>query len=102
MTQGAAQASGGLVQRLSAFWERHGGSGAIYKLVDVGLHKVFRVYVHEVVWLDVESLPEMAPPDAKFTCRFLTPEEVAEFAKDESNYIGPEFIQYVREGRFLC
>jgi hypothetical protein len=89
-------------QRLSKFRERYGNKGAIYKSLDVVLHKVFRASVHTVVWLDLESLAEMAPPDPQFTFRFLTADEVAIYAEDPTYYIDLTLADAVRSGREVC
>jgi hypothetical protein len=90
------------LNRLSAFRERYGTSAAIYKSVDVVLQKVFRTSVHTVVWLDLESLAELAPPDPQFTFRFLTADEVETFAKDSTFFMSPTLAEGVRSGREVC
>ncbi|MEX2310560.1 MAG: hypothetical protein WD738_23535 [Pirellulales bacterium] len=91
-----------IFHRLTAFRERYGTKGAVYKSLDVALHKVLRTSVHAVVWLDVESLAKMAPPDRQFTFRFLTADEVATYATDPTYYIDPALADRVREGRDVC
>jgi hypothetical protein len=88
--------------RLWAFRERFGIAAVLHKSVDIVLRKVLRTSIHSVVWLDVDSLTGMAPPDPKFTFRFLTPEEVATYARDPIYYLDPALAERVREGRDLC
>jgi GNAT superfamily N-acetyltransferase len=92
----------GLFRRLIAFRERYGTAGAFYKSVDVVLHKLFRTSVHAVVWLDLKSLAKMAPPDRRFTFRFLTADEVTAYAKDPAYFLDPALADRVRDGRELC
>jgi len=94
--------SNNVFQRLITFRERYGTKGAIFKTLDVVLHKAFRASVHTVVWLDIKSLAEMAPPDPQFTFRFLTPDEVATYAKDPNYYINAALADGVRARRELC
>jgi hypothetical protein len=88
--------------RLSEFRERFGIAGVIHKSFDVAIHKVLRTSVHAVVWLDVESVAKLTPADPKFTFRFLSADEVATYAKDQSYYLDAAQVQRVREGRDLC
>ncbi len=90
------------IDRLNSFRERFGIKGAIYKSIDVVLHKVLRSYIHTVVWLDLEPVAKMACLDPRFTFRFLTADEVATFAKDQSYFIDPSLVDGVREGREVC
>jgi hypothetical protein len=90
------------LERLAAFRERFGIRGAIAKSRDVILHKVLRISVFTVVWLEVKALAEMAPADPQFSFRFLTAEEVAKYAKDETYYIEPVMADRVRDGREVC
>jgi hypothetical protein len=91
-----------VLRRLSAFRERYGMNGAIYKSIDVALHKCFRASVHEVVWLDIDRLAEITTPEAPFSFRFLTADEVTEYARDPSYFIDGSLAAAVREGRELC
>jgi hypothetical protein len=92
----------GLVDRLNAFRERFGIKNTVYKSVDVVLHKVFKTYVHTVVWLDLEPVSKTACSDPRFAFRFLTADEIVNFAKDESYFIDPSLAVAVREGREVC
>jgi hypothetical protein len=94
--------SNSFLGRLSAFRDRFGTKGAIYKSLDVVLHKAFHTSVHAVVWLDVESLAEMASPDPRFTFRFLTADEVETYAQDTSLYLCPTLVEGVRNGSEIC
>jgi hypothetical protein len=94
--------SNSVFHRLNAFRERYGAKGAIYKSIDVVLHKAFRASVHAVVWLDLKSLAEMAPPDPQFTFRFLSADEVEAFAGNPSYYIDPTLAEGVRSGHEHC
>lgn len=102
MASATIGSSNNVFHRLNAFRERHGTKGAIYKTLDVVLHKAFRAYVHAVVWLDVKSLSEMAPPDPQFTFRFLTADEVESYAKDPIYFIDPTLADAIRSGHELC
>jgi hypothetical protein len=90
------------VDRLNAFRERFGIKGAIFKSIDVVLHKVFRAYIHTVVWLDLEPVSKMACSDPRFTFRFLTVGEIESFAKEPSYFIDPSLVGGVRDGREVC
>jgi hypothetical protein len=89
-------------QRLNAFRERFGARVAVYKALDIVLHKVFRTSVHTVVWLDLEPVAKMECSDPQFTFRFLTADDVAKFAEDESYFIDPSLPEGVRSGREVC
>ncbi len=91
-----------IFHRLSAFRERYGTTGAIYKAADVVLHKVFRASVHTVVWLELKSVEQMACSDPQFTFRYLTADEVEKFAEDPSYYIDPSLADGVRSGNEVC
>jgi hypothetical protein len=91
-----------LIDRVNAFRQRYGIKSAFFKSVDVMLHKVFRTYVHTVVWLDLEPVSKMACTDPRFTFRFLTAEEIENFANDEGYFIDPSLANAVREGREVC
>jgi hypothetical protein len=91
-----------LIDRLSAFRERHGSSGAVCKVIDVVLHKLFHTSIHTVVWLDLKAVEKMACADEQFTFRFLTADEVEKFAKDPSYFIDPSLAAGVRSGREVC
>ncbi len=97
----SAVRSPAIFHRLAAFRERFGVMGAIYKFIDVILHKL-GASVYAVVWLDVSSLADQAPPDEAFTFRFLTAEEVAAYAQDAIYYLEPALADRVRAGRELC
>jgi hypothetical protein len=88
--------------RLNAFRERYGTNETIYKFLDIALHKALKTSVHAVVWLDLKSLAEMAPPDPQFTFRFLSDDEVEAYAKDPAYYIDASLAKGVRSGRELC
>jgi hypothetical protein len=88
-------------KRGAAFRERFGFGSALFKSLDVVLRKVFRTSVHEVVWLDVESLSPVTAPDPKFTFRFLTADEVAHYASDPVYFMDPLLPDRVRDGRDL-
>jgi hypothetical protein len=102
MTIRAINPANGFVERLRAFHERFGVAAVLHKSFDVLLRKVLRTSIHSIVWLDIESLTGMSPPDPKFTFRFLTPEEVASYAKDPIYYLDAKLADRVREGRDLC
>lgn len=102
MTSTLTGTSNSFIQRLNAFRQRFGTKGAIYKSLDVILHKAFHASVHAVVWLDVESLAEMPPADAHFTFRFLTADEVGKYVQDPSFYLSPNLAEGVRDGHELC
>ncbi|HVT29259.1 MAG TPA: hypothetical protein VHE81_14680 [Lacipirellulaceae bacterium] len=102
MGTAAIRSSSNIVQRLASFRERFGIKGTIFKSLDAVLHKVLRTYVHRVVWLDLSAVAHVAPSDDSFTFRFLTADEVAEFAKDPSYFIDPSLIEGVRSGREVC
>ena len=102
MASSIAVAGSKFFDRLNAFRERYGTTAALYKSFDVVLHKVFRTSVYTVVWLDLDSLAEMAPPDPQFTFRFLTAEEVETFAKDPSYYLSPTLADGIRNGCEVC
>lgn len=91
-----------LIDRLNAFRERYGVKNAFFKTVDVVLHKVFRAYVHTVVWLDLEPVSKMACTDPRFSFRFLSADEIEKFAEEPSYYIDPSLADGVREGREVC
>lgn len=91
-----------LIDRLNAFRERFGIKSAFFKSLDVVLHKAFRTHVHTVVWLDLEPVSKMACIDPRFTFRFLTAEEIEDFAKDGTYFIDPSLADGVREGREVC
>jgi hypothetical protein len=88
----------GFFHRLNAFRERFGASAAIYKFVDVVLHKVFHTYVHTVVWLELKAVETMACSDPQFTFRYLTADEIEKFAENSSYYIDPSLAEGVRSG----
>jgi hypothetical protein len=102
MTVSISASADNVFQRLNAFRERYGTTGAIYKFLDVVLHKAFKTSVHAVVWLDLKSLAELTPPDPQFTFRFLTDDEVETYAKDPTYYIDAALADAVRSGRELC
>src|SRR6476659_2241573 len=91
-----------IVDRLNAFRERFGIKGAIFKSIDVVLHKAFRTYVHTVVWLELEPVAKMACADPRFTFRFLTADEIESYAKEPSYFIDPSLVDGVRVGREVC
>ena len=91
-----------IVQRLSAFRERFGTKAAVYKALDVVLHKAFGAAVHTVVWLDLKNLAKMTPADPQFTFRFLTADEVETYAKDPVYFLNPALPDAIRAGRELC
>jgi hypothetical protein len=91
-----------LIHRITAFRERYGAKSVLCKSLDVALHKVFRTSVYTVVWLDLQALAEMAPPDPQFTFRFLTVDEVATYAKDPTYFLDPALADRVQRGRDLC
>ena len=97
-----AIASANVFQRLAAFRERYGTTGAIFKSVDVVLHKVFHASVHAVVWLELKSVETMACLDPQFTFRFLTADEIEKYAEDPSFYINPRLADGVRSGNEVC
>jgi hypothetical protein len=92
----------GFLQRLTAFRERFGFAGALRKSVDVILHKVLRLSVFTVVWLEVKSLAELAAADPQYEFRFLTADEVAKFSQDPTYYLEPVMAERVRSGREVC
>ena len=92
----------GLIDRLNAFRERYGVKSAFFKVVDVVLHKVFRAYVHTVVWLDLEPVAKMACSDPRFSFRFLSADEIEKFAEEPSFFIDPSLADGVRNGREVC
>jgi hypothetical protein len=96
-----SRSSKNVFQRLAAFRERFGVKAAAWKTLDIVLHKVLRTHVHRVVWLELESVAKMAPLDG-FTFRFLTADEVAEFAKDPSYYIHPSLVNGIHNGHEVC
>ena len=79
--------------RLNSFRERFGIKGTLYKSLDVVLHKVFRTYIHTVVWLDLKPVAKMACSDPQFTFRFLTADEIANVRE------GPELLHRPVAGR---
>jgi hypothetical protein len=91
-----------LMDRLRAFRERHGSTGAVCKVIDVVLHKVFRTSIHTVVWLDLKAVETMACADEQFTFRFLTADEVEKFAEDPSYFMDPSLAAGVRSGNEVC
>ena len=100
---GASTASQfGFFQRLAAFRERFGVKNAVLKAADVVLQKVFRTATHTVVWLDVDAVKDMKCTDSQFTFRFLTADEIENFAKDPTFYINPGLADGVRNGREVC
>ena len=92
----------GLIDRLNAFRERYGVKSTFFKAVDVVLHKVFRAYVHTVVWLDLEPVAKMACSDPRFSFRFLSADEIEKFAEEPSYFIHPSLADGVRNGREVC
>jgi hypothetical protein len=102
MTTAAAYFPKSLFTRLDAFRERFGVKGVFFKSLDAVLHKALRTRVHRVVWLELESIAAMAPPDEAFTFRFLTGDELAAFAEEPSYFIGPSLVVDVRSGRTMC
>ncbi len=92
----------GLIDRLNSFRERYGVTSAFFKVVDVVLHKVFRAYVHTVVWLDLEPVAKITCSDPRFSFRLLSAEEIEAFAKDPSYFIDPSLADGVRNGREVC
>jgi hypothetical protein len=92
----------GILDRLNAFRERHGSSGAVCKAIDVLLHKVLRTSIHTVVWLELEAVQDMACNDEQFVFRFLTADQIEVFAKDPSYYIDPALAAGVRNGTEVC
>ncbi len=91
-----------LIDRLHSFRERYGVKSALCKAVDVVLHKLFRTYVHTVVWLELEPVAKMACPDARFSFRFISADEIEAFAQDPSYFIDSSLADGVREGREVC
>jgi hypothetical protein len=91
-----------IYHRLNAFRERHGAKSAICKALDVVLQKVFRTSVHTVVWLEHNSVESVAATDPRFVFRFITADEIQEFAKDPSYYLSPTLADAVRRGDELC
>jgi hypothetical protein len=102
MSAPIAGTSNGFFQRLKAFRERFGFTGAFRKSIDVLLHKVLHLSVFTVVWLEVKSLVELAAADPQFEFRFLTADEVARFSQDPAYYIEPVLAERVRNGREVC
>jgi GNAT superfamily N-acetyltransferase len=98
----SAAKTNSLYERVVAFWDRFGFTSALFKSLDVVLRKVLRTSVHEVVWLDVESLAATPAPDPKFTFRFLTADEVARYSADPTFFMDPLLADRVRDGRDLC
>ena len=102
MSTSAAVSRASFIHRLNAFRERHGVKSAIYKALDVVSQKVFRTSVYTVVWLEHNSVENVAATDPRFDFRFLTAEEVEEFAKDPSYYLSPTLADAIRRGEELC
>ncbi len=102
MTTTAAYPSNNLLSRLAAFREHFGVKGALLKGFDAVLHKALRTYVHRVVWLELPAVAHVAPADETFTYRFITGDELADFAREPSYFIGPSLVVDVRSGRTLC
>lgn len=102
MNTSAVVSRPGFLQRLNAFRERHGSTSAIYKALDVVLHKVFRTSVHHVVWLEHNAVASVAATDPRFVFRFLTADEVEQFAQDPSYYLSPTLANSIRRGEELC
>jgi hypothetical protein len=76
MTSAAIASRIPLIDRLRAFCERHGSSGAFCTVSDVVLHKLFHTSIHTVVWLDLKADEMMACAAEQFTFRCLTADEV--------------------------
>src|SRR4051812_17136639 len=91
-----------IFNRLNAFRERYGASGAVYKAIDVVLHKALRTYVHTVVWLELKAVEKMECVDPQFSFRCLTADEITEFAADPSYFIDPSLADGVRTGNEVC
>jgi hypothetical protein len=91
-----------LFHRFAAFRERHGTKGAAYMVFDMLLQKTLRTSVNTVVWLDLESLTEMAPPDPQFSFRFLSADEIAAYSKDPIYHLDEALANRARGGRDLC
>jgi hypothetical protein len=91
-----------ILQRLNAFRERHGGKNAVCKSLDLILQKVLRTSVHNVVWLEHNSVEHVAATDPRFTFRFLTADEIEKYAQDPTYYLAPTLADAVRDGRELC
>jgi hypothetical protein len=102
MANAAIYCSKKLWARVDSFRQRFGVAGALYKTLDIVLHKALRTHVHRVVWLELKSVVSMVPPDASFGYRFLTADELAVFAQEPSYFIGPSLVADVRNGRTLC
>lgn len=102
MTTSIAYSSKSILQRLTEFRDRFGVKGTLFKLFDAVLHKALRTHVHRVVWLELESVAQMAPPDESITFRFLTADEIAAFAQDPSYFIDPSLVEGVRSGHEVC
>ncbi|HEX4414890.1 MAG TPA: GNAT family N-acetyltransferase [Lacipirellulaceae bacterium] len=102
MSTSAAVSRPGFFQRLNAFRERHGSTSAIYKAFDVVLQKAFRTSVHHVVWLEHNAVESVTATDPRFVFRFLTADEVEQFAQDPSYYLSPTLAGAIRRGEELC
>jgi hypothetical protein len=102
MATPSTSTSSTILQRLADFRDRFGTNNALLRSFDIALHKVFRVSIYTVVWLEVKSLVAMASPDPMFEFRFLTADEVEKYSRDPDYYIEPVLAERVRDGRHVC
>ena len=82
--------------------QQYGLRIAVHQIVARLLRSIFRLQAIEVIILDEKDLkatPKYAP-EIRF--RFLTAAEVADFARDPANELGPEFADRIVSGNDLC
>jgi hypothetical protein len=89
-------------RRASELRSRFGNAALIKWMVSLIGEKLFHLEVTHVVWLEADNFNLPGEPDSKFTFRFLSLEEIAEFSADPENNIKEAFIERAVLGNDLC
>ncbi len=89
-------------RRASELRSRFGNAALIKWGTSVIGEKLFNLEITHVVWLESDRFSLPGEPDPKFTFRFLTVEEITEFAADPENNIKNDFVERAALGNDLC
>ena len=89
-------------QRVAEIRRSFGTAAVLQWTASLAAYKLMNLEVTNIVWLDLDHLNLPGQPEPEFTFRFLTPEEVRDFAHDPENRLSPERVESAETGRHLC